>query len=436
MAEAIQTEGRDKRKKLWGFLRGIDGLAIALFLTLIAVSFYSVFTSSSSESYQHIFEGESWPVSKHLLFTLVASAVTLVVQALPRKSSQTVRQIWSILYLLFCLILFGLLVFSGVAMNNATRWVYILGISIQPSEFFKLGFTIALALASCLYHERGSEHKRGWLYYVIALLPLMLVISFYVTQNFSTALIFIVGVFILLFIYEMPLRWYLKTLVISSLLGGTLLTYLVVSATPEDTFGRFYTIKSRLMRSVGSDEGQATDSLGNKTPQITTSQEDFAKMAVANGGWLGQGLGNGKIKEVLPMAMSDYVYDVMIEETGLIAIIGVPALYVWWFLLVARLARREKDRYRRYILYGIGVFYPFQALVNIMVASGLITTGQPLPFLSAGGSSLISNYFAFAIILLFSRWQNEEREEEALRLSQASTNAELDAEQNNVQQHD
>lgn len=107
------------------------------------------------------------------------------------------------------------------------------------------------------------------------------------------------------------------------------------------------------------------------------------------------------------MAMSDYIYAVLIEEGGVFAMILIPLLYVLWLFLAYRMGSREPNLFYKFVLYGIGFLYPFQAFVNIVVVSGIITTGQPLPFLSAGGSSFWANSFAFAVMLIISREQKE-----------------------------
>ena len=170
---------------------------------------------------------------------------------------------------------------------------------------------------------------------------------------------------------------------------------------------RLYTVKCRIERklsSTSSDEFEINDQ---------NRQEKYNKIALANSRlFLGQGFGRSKMKDVLPMASSDYVYAVLIEELGLVALIGVPALYVWWFVIAGILAKREKNPFLQAVLYGIGLVFPLQALVNVVVVSGLFTTGQPLPFLSAGGSSLLASCIALGFMLSISKRQYERLHEQ------------------------
>ena len=179
---------------------------------------------------------------------------------------------------------------------------------------------------------------------------------------------------------------------------------------PKSSFsvdGRLYTVKARLERKLNpttSDEFEIND---------LNRQEKYSRIALANSGlFFGKGFGRSTMKDVLPMASSDYVYAVLIEELGLVALIGVPALYVWWFVIAGVLAKREKNLFLKAVLYGLGMIFPLQALVNIVVVSDLFTTGQPLPFLSAGGSSLLTSCIALGLMLSISRRQYQRLHEQ------------------------
>lgn len=396
-------------QRYWGFIQYTNVKAVLLFIAFTVVSVYAVTTSSGSEMYEYIFKGKgSSPIVKHLLI-LAGCYITVGAMALvPLSLSRYVRSMVAPIYIFASFILVWLLPFLGVEINGTTRWIYLFGLlSVQPSEFCKLGFIFALSLMSCLFLERSSQSEgKYWRYYGMPFVFMAITIAIIAYTNMSTAIIFVACTAILLFIYKMPFRWLVST----GAVGGSLLALVLVIAMslPDNvSIGRLSTFKARMERSL--EEKSDTLVLTDKN-----RQEYYANIAIANSKFFGRGISNSEIKDILPMAMSDYVFAVMIEEGGIFAIILVPSLYIAWFWLILGIARKEEDRFFRYVLYGIGVFYPFQALINFVVVSGIITTGQPLPFLSSGGSSVLSNSISFGLVLMISRWQTERKLQAAI----------------------
>lgn len=398
-----------------GFLQYTNPKILLLFFFFAAVSIWAVVTASGSETYEYIFEHKGLsPIVKHLMIWIICIATVIVMPLIPLRLSQSVRSQGSFYYLSFCLVLLILLFTSGVSINGSTRWVYLFGVSIQPSEFLKLGFILTLSLMSCLFQEQAQQDRSTyWRYYGIPLIILMVIVAIIGYSNMSTAIIYIICSSLLLFIYKMPFRWLFSTLgVVGSLAGLVLLIGMML---PEDmSVGRFSTVKSRIERSLEpkSDTLVLTDE---------NRQEYYANIAIANSQFWGRKPGASEIKDILPMAMSDYILAVIIEEIGVFGIAIVAGLYIAWFYLILGVARKEEEPFFRYVLYGIGVFYPFQALINFVVVSGIITTGQPLPFISAGGSSILSNSISLGIVLMISRWQTERKlQREAAELQASS----------------
>lgn len=411
MKERFDELTGDLRRKWLGFMEYSDLRVFLLFLIFAVLSIFTVMTASGSEMYEFIFRssagGSMWlsPIVKHIVIVVFCSLIAVSMSAIPFKVARYVRSVGTTLYVLGCLGLLILLFANGATINEASRWVYILGVSIQPSELCKLGVVLTLSMMSCLYLEQERSDWRAFLsYYGVGLACIGAVVLYFLYHNVSTGVIYVAAIAILLFIYKMPMKWYVP------LLGGALLLvalgvgWLVSLDTPP-SWGRLATAKSRLEKVIEP----KTELSG--AIEDDERQELYSQIALANGGLTGRGFGKSKIKEILPMAMSDYVYAVVVEETGVFGLLLVPALYVAWFILVLQLARREEEQFFRFVLYGIGIFYPMQALVNIIVVSGTVTTGQPLPFLSAGGSSALSSSIAFGIMLMISRWQTERQME-------------------------
>ncbi len=402
---------RDGGRSFFGFLGRTNFFIILLLFLFVLTSFYAVSTASGQETYKAIFDtGATPPLIKHFVIVFVSLLVTFLMPLVSAKH----LQVWGLsLYFLFCIVLLVLLFTNGARINNAERWVYIMGVSVQPSEFLKLGLVSFVALVSSKFQSRGDEcswgdYRKYYLYPII----LILIVSAYIGwSNISTAVIYMTVTACLFFVCKMPWTWFFRTFASLALLA-ILAFFIIVKVLPDSWLvGRFATLKARTERTELP--------LVDKDKQIIINddnlQEQYARIALANSQLLGRGVGQSKIKDSLPMAMSDYVYAVMIEEVGLVALIGIPALYVAWFLLVASMARKEDDLFCKFLLYGIGIMFPFQALINILVVSGAFTTGQPLPFISAGGSSFLANCIAFGVMLMISRWQVE-RKRQAKRL--------------------
>ena len=173
---------------------------------------------------------------------------------------------------------------------------------------------------------------------------------------------------------------------------------------------RATTWRNRIERAVSEreDRFQITDE---------NRQEQMGRIAIARSQLIGKGPGNSKIRDTLAMAYSDYLYAIIIEEYGLIGLLFIPGLYVIWMLLAYREARKQTNVYRSNLIKGFGILYPMQAIINMVVASGLISTGQTLPLLSFGGSSIVAASMAFGIMIGASRVDKDkrrQREEEAL----------------------
>lgn len=374
-------------KKLW-----------LLYFAFLVISLLGVASASSTEIYQHLGEGGFFlkhPIIKHILHIGAGLLVTLLCANLnPNKFPQA-----SLLYMLFTLLIIALLPFLGVTLNHATRWINVGVMTLQPSEFFKL----AVILLGAYFGFQAQSHpdrKYGYfMWYWAITSPLVVLLGL---QNFSMMLILFIFMWIYTLVLEAPSKLLMQLLVIGTVLGAIAVAGLLLPPDPvlRKAFSRGPTWKNRITHVFEQDPNPYRIDDENR-------QTQYGKIALANSQFIGVGPGQSHIKQVLPMAESDFVLAIIIEEYGVVSLLLISGMYVMWFLIAGLTARQERNWYRKYLLLGIGILFPMQALVNIAVVSGKFLTGQPLPLISAGGSSILVCSIAMGIMISISKTQSD-----------------------------
>ena len=284
---------------------------------------------------------------------------------------------------------------------NASRWIRIAGFTFQPSELAKVALFVLLARN--LVHFKDKLHSFKQSFFPI-LAPVILICGLILPSNFSTAAIIFMISFLIMFIG----RYSLKSL--GAMIGMGIaclgLFYLVVTAYPNIN-NRVATWKARI--ESFSDE----KSEGNY-------QVNHAKTAIARGGVWGQGPGKSVQKYFLPQSSSDFVYAVIVEEYGRVGGLFVIVLYLMLLFRVLRIASKSDDDFAILMVIGLGLSIISQAFINMAVAVNLLpVTGQTLPLISAGGSSVWMTCAAIGLILSISnsiqpQLENLTEDEEAI----------------------
>lgn len=283
--------------------------------------------------------------------------------------------------------------FAGASYNEATRWLQIpgTGLTIQPSDFAKVAIIMYIARLLSVNQNNIRDFKGVFLKAAFAVVVISLLI---LPANLSTALIVFVTAFTLMFVGRIPLK-YLLSLIMS---GAAVLTIFILISLAINKEGRISTWKHRIEAYVdgGGDSYQA----------------DQAKVAIVQGGFFGKGPGNSTQRNLLPHPYSDFVYAVIIEEYG--TIIGgtlVLILYLWLFFRAGLIVRRSRSTYAAFLAFGLSTGLVIQAFVNMAVTVGLLpVTGQTLPLVSMGGSSILFTSLSVGMILSVS-WGSKEEEQ-------------------------
>lgn len=251
--------------------------------------------------------------------------------------------------------------FLGVEIKGAIRWLQFGGVSIQPSEFVKPAFVVVCAW---LFSETQSRDDVPSLPLVIAFYAGFVVLLI-LQPDFGQAFLVTLVWGNLFFLSGMPLIW-VGALAIGLLMGG-MVAYLTV---PH--------VAGRIDRFINPAAGD-------------TYQTDRAIEAFTHGGWFGTGPGEGTVKQTLPDAHADFVFAVVAEEFGLVTSIVLLCLFGFIVMRGIMLVRAESDSFIRLGTIGLVTLFGLQAIINMAVNVGLLPAkGMTLPFISYGGSSLIS----------------------------------------------
>ena len=312
-----------KKKSFFSFdtLRQYNISLIFLIVTLFAVSLYSISTASTAEIAESYFKGSTGPVFGHVMKMVVGFIALVVCAVLPARN---MRIPIAPAYILMCIVLVLLLPIFGKTVNGATRWIRLpfIPMDIQPSEFLKLGLVFLYAFfGSERLKESPDKDPQWFLHYGMPSILAFFLILIIGIQNVSTGLILLIFIVLYLFVLRLPMKiWMGVSGGFMALVAVGFIGLYMIPKSSLSVDSRLYTVKCRIERklsSTSSDEFEINDQ---------NRQEKYNKIALANSRlFLGQGFGRSKMKDVLPMASSDYVYAVLIEELGLVALIGVPA---------------------------------------------------------------------------------------------------------------
>lgn len=393
-----EIESIPQRRSLLGRARGFFAGDTVIWLILIALmlgSIVVVFSAVSQEAFRAearggLFYGE---FLKHLLLILVSF---IIVSVMSRVSSKFYQQ-FSFTFILLCI---GLLVYTlvaGAELNEGKRWISLFGFTVQPSEISKVAVVNYVAFS--LWKDEGRTSLNT---FIRTWWPVGAVILLIVFENISTAA-FIFLITVVTTIVGGINKKYTGYLLLGAMAAGLILVMFKLFAPDAEGVGRSETGHNRIMRFVTKmfkpvNEETYDDIMGMDYQVV------MAQKAIANSNLIGKGAGRGELRQWLPAAYSDYIYNVVVEEYGLAGSVGLLFTYIIFFWRCGKLANQSRSNYKSTLLYGIGLTITGQAVMNMMVATNLLpVTGQTLPFISKGGSSYIFMSMFFGLALSVSR---------------------------------
>ena len=354
-----------------------------IFVLLASFSFLPVYSAASNLAYLYG-DGDTFNyLFKHFIHLSLGFLIMYMVHKVPYRYFKGI----SILMIPVILVLLAYTIFQPSitdSMTNSSRWIKIpiLGFGFQPSTLASIIILIYVAR----YLSKIKDKIITFSQTIIPLwIPVFLTIMLILPANFSTTAILFSMVMLLCFLGGYPIKYLIGILASAVILFSIFI--LSVRAYPDLFPNRVDTWKSRIENFIDSKETKAN------------YQIEKAKIAIATGGIKGLGPGKSVQKNFLPQSSSDFIFAIIIEEFGLIGGLTLMSLYLWFLFRIIIISNKSASVFGSLLAIALGIPIVFQALVNMAVAVQLFpVTGQPLPLISSGGTSIWMTCLAIGII--------------------------------------
>jgi len=346
-------------------------------------SILAVYSSTGTLAYRYQSGNTEYYLIKHFGILVLGLFLMYLAHLIPYKYYARISQL--AIYISVPLLLFTYM--FGTNLNEASRWytLPLINITFQPSDLAKLALIIYVARLLSKKQEDIQDFKKGFLAIMIPVLVITLLI---LPSNFSTAAMIFSTCLVLMFVGRVRFK-YIMLLVLVGIVSFALL--IVIATNSPKLGGRFGTWQARI-ESFKSGDSEAN------------YQVEQAKIAIASGGIFGKMPGNSVQKNFLPHPYSDFIFAIIIEEFGLVGGTLVVLLYLILLFRAVKIVIKSPRNFAAFLTFGVAFSLVFQAMTNMMVAVNLLpVTGQTLPLISMGGTSIWFTSIAIGIILSVSR---------------------------------
>lgn len=308
--------------------------------------------------------------NRHVLFLIPSAIVMLAVSFL---SPRQVRRTALIVFFASVVLIVATLLF-GPEVKGAKRWITILGVNIQASESLKPAFVV---LVAWLFAESAKRPEMPATSMALGLL-MMTVTLLVLEPDFGQTMLLLMVWSTLFFIAGMRIIWVFGLMAAGAV--GLFGAYMMV---PH--------VAGRIQRFMDPASGD-------------TFQVDMAMESFTHGGWFGQGPGEGTVKRILPDSHTDFVFAVAAEEFGIILCLALLALFAFIVIRALSRAYQSEDLFARFAAAGLAIMFGIQASINMAVNLHLMPAkGMTLPFISYGGSSMVSLAYGVGMLLALTR---------------------------------
>lgn len=378
--KSIKVEGD---RVVWG---------VVMILSLFSI--VAVYTATGTLAFNKQHGNTEFYLVKHVLILLMGFGIMYLAHWVRYNYYSRVAQI-----LLFIAVpLLAVTLATGTNVNSASRWltVPVINLTFQTSDFAKLALVMYLARMLSKKQQNIKSFKEA---FVPIMLPVGIVCMLILPANFSTAALLFTTCIVLMYIGRVSIKY------IAATVGGAIVAFglflLIMSALGIK--GRIGVWIARIESFAGKGEAAEDD---DKTYQV-----DHAKMAIAGGGIIGKGPGHSTQRISLPEPYSDFIYAIIIEEYGFIGGAVIVLLYLILLLRGVKIAANASSSFGSLLAMGCCFMLVFQAMINMAVAVNLFpVTGQSLPLVSMGGTSIWFTSLAIGILLSVSRKDAKETE--------------------------
>ena len=354
----------------YGWWKNIDKFILFLILFLFSLGLFFSLVSTSIIASDKLNTNTYYFFIKHLLFIILGIFILITFSAINQKKLFKISQY---LFLVFFIFL-ALIPFIGIEVKGSMRWIDLPMIPrFQPIEILKPFLIVMIATVFTLDNQKHLLIK-----YLLSFLLILPIILFLISQpDIGQTILVILTWFSLVFISGINLIFFFSFFFIAS----SILVYLILYVS------KFEYIKNRLLSFIDPNSGN-------------NYQPERASEAISNGGLFGQGIGEGTLNSKVPEAHTDYIISVISEEFGIIIVLAIMIIFLVLSYNILKKISNENDNKVKLVLAGIASIILFQAFIHIGVNIRMLpTTGMTLPFLSYGGSSIISTSILSGIIL-------------------------------------
>jgi cell division protein FtsW len=369
-----------------------DKVIWAVVLILSVFSILAVYSSTGTLAYRKHSGNTEYYLLKHLSILLLGFVLMYAAHQVPYKYYARLSQ----LAIYFSVPLLAYTLFFGTDLNEAKRWytLPLINMTFQPSDFAKLALIMYVARLLSKKQDEIKDFKKG---FISILIPVVIITILILPANFSTAALIFTTCLVLMFVGRIKFQYI--ALLVGIGLSGLVLLFVLAVKTPN-LGGRFGTWQNRIENFISGDSE-------------ANFQVEQAKIAIATGGITGKMPGNSIQKNFLPHPYSDFIYAIIIEEYGIIGGTLVVLLYLVLFFRAVKIVIKSPRSFPAFLVFGVSFSLVFQAMVNMMVAVNILpVTGQTLPLVSMGGTSIWFTSIAIGIILSVSREIDEGQEKE------------------------
>ena len=408
-------DNKEEIKERRQFLNG-DRTIWAMVFILCGISLIEVFSASSRLTF-----GKSsflTPIISHTVHLGIGLVGMYLVHLLHYKW----YRLFPVLLVPLSVIFLAYLSFQSHSSSGAERWINLGFFQLQPSELGKIGVIMAVAywLAKLKPDDELSQFNTFWKIMALTGLVCLLIVG----ENLSTAILLAGVVYVMMILGGIAWK---RILILTGVVTATgVVALLFLLSVPPQTLKemkfvpeRALTWQARMLDYFPSkDKLKELEDAKNAAPENPEEiqakkvseyvknvapekpQETHANIAIASSNILGKGPGNSDERDYLQEASCDFIYAIIIEELGMVGGIAVILVYIILLFRVGRIASRCKEKYPAYLAMGLGMLIGLQAFINMSVAVGLFpVTGQPLPLISKGGTSVLMTSGCIGMLL-------------------------------------